>query len=48
MTPVGRLVDFALGAKSEMIGALAWLTAPALTGPLMGSPLGGFITTYFD
>ena len=28
--------------------ALAWLTIPALIGPLVGPPLGGFITTYFD
>ncbi|MBC8049443.1 MAG: MFS transporter, partial [Chitinophagales bacterium] len=48
MTPVGRLVILRSVPKSEMIGALAWLTVPALTGPLMGPPLGGFITTYFD
>ncbi len=48
MTPVGRLVILRSTPKSEMIGALAWLTVPALTGPLMGPPLGGFITTYFD
>lgn len=32
--------------KSEMIAALAWLTIPALIGPVIGPPLGGFITTY--
>ena len=32
--------------KSELISALAWLTIPALLGPVLGPPLGGFITTY--
>jgi MFS family permease len=31
-----------------MIGAIAWLAIPALVGPVVGPPLGGFITTYFD
>jgi MFS family permease len=26
---------------------MAWLTIPALIGPLLGPPIGGFITTYF-
>ena len=26
---------------------MAWLTVPALIGPVSGPPLGGFITTYF-
>ncbi len=34
--------------KSELISALAWLTIPALLGPVIGPPLGGFITTYFN
>jgi MFS family permease len=33
--------------RSEFVGALAWLTMPALLGPVMGPPVGGFITTYF-
>ena len=31
-----------------MVEAMAWLTIPALVGPVLGPPLGGFITTYFD
>ena len=27
---------------------MAWLTVPALIGPVIGPPLGGFITTYFS
>jgi MFS family permease len=26
---------------------MSWLTVPALVGPLVGPPIGGFITTYF-
>ena len=47
MVPVGRLVVMRTVPKSELIGAMAWLTVPALTGPVLGPPLGGFITTYF-
>ncbi len=48
MAPVGRLIVLRTIPKSEMIGAIAWLTVPALVGPVLGPPLGGFITTYFD
>src|SRR6516165_10066563 len=48
MVPVGRLVILRSVAKSEMISALAWLTIPALIGPVIGPPLGGFITTYLN
>jgi MFS family permease len=34
--------------KSEIVQALSWVTIPALVGPMIGPPLGGFITTYFD
>ena len=27
---------------------MAWLTLPALIGPLTGPPLGGFLTTYLS
>ncbi|WMS42434.1 MFS transporter [Acuticoccus sp. MNP-M23] len=48
MTPVGRLVLLRTTPKSELLSAMAWLTVPALMGPLFGPPLGGFIATYFD
>ncbi len=48
MAPVGRLIVLRTIPKSEVIGAIAWLTIPALVGPVLGPPLGGFITTYFD
>lgn len=48
MVPVGRLVILRSVPKSELISALAWLTIPALMGPMIGPPLGGFITTVFS
>jgi EmrB/QacA subfamily drug resistance transporter len=48
MVPVGRLVIFRTVPKSELVAALAWLTIPGLLGPVIGPPLGGFITTYFS
>ena len=47
MTPVGRLVLLRSVPRADLVRALAWLTTPALIGPVIGPPLGGFITTYF-
>jgi MFS family permease len=33
--------------RREIVSAMAWLSIPGLFAPLMGPPLGGFITTYF-
>ena len=33
-------------ARRELVDAMAWVTTPALIGPVIGPPLGGFITTY--
>jgi EmrB/QacA subfamily drug resistance transporter len=48
MVPVGRLILLRSVPKSQMISALAYLTIPALVAPVVGPPLGGYITTYFD
>jgi EmrB/QacA subfamily drug resistance transporter len=48
MVPVGRLVLLRTVPKHDLVVALSWLTIPALVGPMVGPPLGGFITTYFD
>lgn len=48
MTPVGRLVLIRAIPKDKLVSAMATLTIPSLTGPMMGPPLGGFIVTYFD
>src|SRR6202008_1780803 len=46
MTPVGRLVLVRPADRRELVNAMAWVSTPAMIGPLMGPPLGGFITTY--
>jgi EmrB/QacA subfamily drug resistance transporter len=46
MTPVGRMVLVRSISKRELVNAMAWVTTPALMGPVMGPPVGGFITTY--
>jgi EmrB/QacA subfamily drug resistance transporter len=48
MTPVGRLILVRSIDKRELINAMVWVTLPALIGPLIGPPLGGFITTYIS
>jgi MFS family permease len=47
MVPVGRIILLRSIPKSELVDALAWLTIPALLGPLVGPPVGGFITDTF-
>ncbi len=47
MVPVGRIILLRTVPKSELVDALAWLTIPALMGPLLGPPVGGFITDNF-
>ncbi|HEY3916731.1 MAG TPA: DHA2 family efflux MFS transporter permease subunit [Stellaceae bacterium] len=46
MVPVGRLIMFRSIAKAEFVTAMAYLTIPAMIGPTLGPPIGGFITTY--
>jgi EmrB/QacA subfamily drug resistance transporter len=46
MTPVGRMVLVRSIAKRDLVNAMAWVTVPALIGPVIGPPVGGFITTY--
>jgi EmrB/QacA subfamily drug resistance transporter len=48
MTPVGRLILVRSVDRSELVNAMVWVTLPALVGPLIGPPLGGFITTYIS
>ena len=44
MVPVGRLLLFRRVKREELLSATTWLTMPALLGPLLGPPLGGFLT----
>jgi EmrB/QacA subfamily drug resistance transporter len=46
MVPVGRLVLLRTIPKSELVQAMSFVSVPALIGPVMGPPLGGFIVTY--
>src|SRR6516225_7478235 len=48
MTPVARLILIRSVDKRDLIGAMVWVTLPALIGPLIGPPLGGFITTFIS
>ena len=48
MMPVGRLVLLRSVAKRDMVSAMSWLIMPALIGPILGPPVGGFIVTWAD
>src|SRR5690242_13704536 len=42
MVPVGRLIILKSIPKAELVQAMAYLTVPAVMGPALGPPLGGF------
>lgn len=46
MVPLGRLAVLRTTPKHQLIKAIATLTWPALVAPIIGPPLGGFITRY--
>jgi EmrB/QacA subfamily drug resistance transporter len=46
MVPVGRLVVLRIIPRDQLVNAMAWISMPALIGPVLGPPLGGFIVTY--
>jgi MFS family permease len=46
MVPVGRLIVLRNTEKQHFVRMIAYLTWPALAAPVVGPPLGGFITTY--
>ena len=48
MVPVGRLVVLKTASKAEIISAIGLIVWPGLAAPVLGPPLGGFITTYFS
>jgi EmrB/QacA subfamily drug resistance transporter len=45
MSPVGRLVVLRTSEKKDLLRALSTLVWPALFAPVLGPPLGGFITS---
>ena len=48
MVPVGRLVVLRTTKKADLMRANATITWPGLVAPILGPPVGGFITTYFS
>ena len=48
MVPVGRLVVLRTTEKHNLMEAIAYITWPGLVAPVVGPPVGGFITTYFS
>ena len=48
MVPVGRLVVLRTTAKPDLLRAIATLTWPGLTAPLLGPPLGGFLAEHLS
>lgn len=48
MSPLARLVLMRTTPRNQMVNAVSWLTVPALVGPMVGPPIGGFLTTYFS
>lgn len=46
MVPVGRLVVLRVTEKKDLMRAMAYIIWPGLVAPIIGPPVGGFITTY--
>ncbi len=46
MVPVGRVILLRLVPKEDLLKAMSFLSIPALLGPVIGPPLGGFLVTY--
>jgi EmrB/QacA subfamily drug resistance transporter len=46
MVPVGRIILLRTVPKTELLKAMSFLSLPALLGPVIGPPLGGFLVTY--
>jgi EmrB/QacA subfamily drug resistance transporter len=45
MVPVGRLLLLRTVSKADLVVAMSWVTMPALLGPVIGPPVGGFLVT---
>ncbi len=46
MVPVGRMVVMRSSDKRDLIRLTQYITTPGLVAPVLGPPIGGFITTY--
>lgn len=45
MVPVGQVILLRWSSRGNLLQAMAYLTMPALLGPVVGPPLGGFLVT---
>jgi len=48
MVPVGRIILLRIVPKENLLRAMSFLSMPALIGPVIGPPVGGFIVTYMS
>jgi EmrB/QacA subfamily drug resistance transporter len=48
MSPVGRLVVLRSTERKDLVRVMNFVTLPGLIGPIVGPPVGGFITTYLS
>ncbi|MFQ1062902.1 DHA2 family efflux MFS transporter permease subunit [Bordetella trematum] len=48
MVPVGRVILLRTVPKEGLLKAMSFLSIPALMGPVIGPPLGGFMVTYMS
>jgi len=46
MVPVGRVLLLRMTPKEQLLRAMTFLSMPALLGPIVGPPLGGFLVDY--
>ncbi|CAM4046524.1 Transporter [Bordetella tumulicola] len=48
MVPVGRIILLRVVPKQDLLKAMSFLSIPALLGPVIGPPVGGFMVTYMS
>ena len=48
MVPVGRIIMLRIVPKENLLRAMSFLSMPALIGPVIGPPIGGFMVTYMS
>jgi len=48
MVPVGQVILLRWSSKRDLLKAMAYLTMPALLGPVFGPPLGGLLVTWLS
>jgi EmrB/QacA subfamily drug resistance transporter len=48
MVPVGRLIVLRTTEKRDLLRSMTFITWPGLVAPVLGPPVGGFITTYLS